>query len=232
MTKVISFQEALEKGLIKEGHYFKTVATQRSVVTVSEDETGYSENQDFITEAGETKLWRLAKVRKRARDCRLLGPPTEKKLTLRGETGYERGIDTLDKIAVGTNVFPEFFRDVYSCRLSKREYEAERRESETFWKNLKREMIKYKHKDDRRMRYFLASRFTSLGGSDTFWGLFYSVCGGAYASSLHYFNGSVCSYSYAVRPEAIPRSNLLLKTEGCDGSKRKPWVCVLAKEDT
>lgn len=234
MEEVIEFQEALGKGMIQKGHYFQTAVTQRSIVAVSEDETGYSENQDFITEAGETKLWRLVEVGKTAKECRLFGPPTKEKLTLHGKTGYENGIEVLDKIAAGTNVLPEFFTDVHSCRFLQREYKVKYREWNNFWERMQNELRKYGHKDDMPLSYFLASHCIDYGylSHSNYFCLFSAGSGYLSTSTLYNSAGNTNSPSNAVRPEAIPKSNLFLKTDGCDGSKERPWVCVLAKEDT
>lgn len=234
MQEVIEFQEGLEKKLIREDHYFQTVAAQRSIVTVTEDETGYSENPDFITKQGETKLWRLVEVGKTAEECRLFGPPTKKKLTLHGKTGYEYGIEVLDKIAAGTNVLPEFFMDVHSCRLLQREYKVRYSEWNNFWERMQNELRKYGHKDDMTLSYFLASRFVEYGylSHSNYFGLFSVGSGYLNTSTLHLSGGNnILSDSNAVRPEAIPKSDLLLKVGLCDGSKENPWICVPANED-
>lgn len=43
MSKIVQFQDALKRKLIKEGDYFQTVVTQKSTVTVLENVTGYNE---------------------------------------------------------------------------------------------------------------------------------------------------------------------------------------------
>ena len=232
MTKVISFQEALEKGLIQKGHYFQTVTTQRSVITISEDETGYSENQDFITEAGEIKLWRLVEVGQAANECKLFGTPTKNSLMLEGENGYNNGIATLDKIAAGTNVFPEFFSDVHSCRLPERDYMFN--SWEKFCDSLKDEIRKYTCTNEGSPECFIAACFVRQVTLSTcvYFGILKISYGYMKTCYLEDSKEEVYNASARVCPEAIPRSNLLLKMEGCDGSKERPWVCVLAKEDT
>lgn len=229
MHGIIEFQKALKKGLIQKGHYFQTVATQRSVVTVSKGETGYNKDQEFITKQGETKLWRLVEAGKTAKDCRLFGPPTKKQLILLRRTGYENAIDILDKISAGTNIFTEFFKDVYSCRLPEREYEVRSSGWTTFLEKLKAELKKYEHIDDKNMTYFLASRCACLDGSNAEFGMFRVVGGGVGAIWLFNSNNYTYYSSDAVRPEAIPRGNLFLKMHDCDGSNEKPWICVHTK---
>ena len=34
-----------------------------------------------------------------------------------------------------------------------------------------------------------------------------------------------------MRPEATPKSTLLLKLARCNGSKEKPWICLNSQED-
>lgn len=152
------------------------------------------------------------------------GPPTEGKITLKEKEGYDNLFTLADALVEKEYSSEGVFEEVHACGLSEKEYGVH--SYREFQKIFVEERKLYEHPDDVNMIYFLASRCVLIGSSGAYFYVFrvYSDLVDAYY--LYGSNGYADSATRAVRPEATPKSTLLLETEGCDGSKEKPWICV------
>lgn len=198
-----TYQEALDQRIVKEGDYFLVQYPD-----------------------GRNKLFRLVK---RNKGYVLWGPPTDGTITLIGKEGYDNLFTLVDALVEKEYPSEGVFEEVHACGLSEKEYEYD--SYEEWRKTFKKLNIISKHPDDVNLDYVLASRGFSDDddSSPCFW--IFAVYGGRLhrtilLDSLH----GVYSTTYAVRPEATPKSTLLLETKGCDGSKENPWICLGSQE--
>ena len=201
--KTIIYQEALEQRIVKEGDYFLVQYPD-----------------------GRNKLFRLVK---RNKGYVLWGPPTDGTITLIGKEGYDN-LFTLADALVEKEYFSEgVFEEVHACGLSEKEYEVH--SYREFQKIFDEAEKLYEHPDDVNMIYFLASRCVDIYSGDAdFYVFFVNSCGVNYGW-LYNSYGNADDPTNAVRPEATPKSTLLLETKGCDGSKEKPWICLNSQEE-
>lgn len=170
---------------------------------------------------------------KTAEECRLFGPPTSEILSIVGETGYKNAINTLDKIASETNIFPEFFKAVHSCRFSERRYDISSNGLSTTKNDVPDDEIKlHYHEDDKEMGYFIAAlceNYSALSLSKVSYRILCKIGNYITSEPLYFavpgFN-TPSKPCLNVRPEAIPKWGLLIEMEERNGSKEKPWLCV------
>lgn len=214
MSNTITFEDARQEGIILPDHYLEVTAPRSRKVIVTEKETGFEKKQKFTVEEGERHLWRLTE------DFKLWGKPTKVNLTLRGHAGFEYGPDIMHRIIRELHDNPGTFEEAKSCSLPEKDY---------FFSSIEkayREEKKYVHPDDRFMWYWLASRCVVFNSNNENFYVFFVNGGYVGADDLYYSGGSALSNTYAVRPEATPKSTLLLERDGCDGSMEKPWICL------
>lgn len=198
----ILYQVALNQGIVKEGNYFL-----------------------FPYPNGNNCLFRLVK---REEMYVMWGPPTEGKITLKGKKGYDNFFALANAQVKKEYSFSEIFEEVHACGLHEKNYVVHY--CEELQKIFDEAEKLYGHPDDANMIYFLASRFVNINTSYTYFNVFRVDNGYVRANLLYRSGGGSNSPTYAVRPEAIPKSTLLLETEGCDGSKEHPWICLGSKE--
>lgn len=218
MAKTITFEDALDAGVIRQGDYFVTTTPKDRQVILTAQETGFRDKQSFKIEAGEAKLWRLEE------ELKMWGEPTKEKLTLYGKDGFIQGIDAMQKVARELYDLPDVFAEVQACGLPEKDYYFS--SDKEFAKILEQAGKKYQHPDDKQMRYWLASRCVNLYSTYVYFRIF-DVGGVSVGSSDLYRSDGYGDYSnFPVRPETTPSPKLLLETEGCDGTKLKPWICL------
>lgn len=214
MSMLITFEEALKEGKIHLGDYFVTTAYRDSRVIVPESITGSDEEQYFETRIGTRCLWRLDE------EIKMVGEPTKKELTLRGQEGFERGINTINRVAKELYEVMRVFEQVQSCAFPKENYTLSELHD-----ILQAEQKRYQHPDDRGKRYWIASRCIEVYCNKSYFNIL--AVNSRYVGNfnLHCSYGLSNSYSFAIRPEAIPSPTMLLEIEWRDGSKDKPWKC-------
>ncbi len=217
MSRTIVFKDATEQGIVHKGHYFITEKPKSKSVILAEKETGFQGSQTFQITIGSRNLWRLVDY------FRMWGQPTKEGLTLQGMLGAEKGLETMSKITRELYEFPNVFEAVQSCSLPEKRYNGA---GDTVWRLLQRENSKYMHLDDRQLHYWLASNCVWNYVDIEYSGVCYVSNGEVNCYYLHHSASGENSKTFSIRPEAIPKSTLLLETEGLDGSKEKPWRCI------
>lgn len=213
MSRTITFADAAEQGIIQKGHYFVTVMSKDRKIILNRKETGYRP-QELRCIRGAEKLWRLET------GLKLWGEPTKEKLILKGKTGFEQGIYTIDRVAREMYELPNVFEACQSLALPQKEYEGL---IDYLWKVMQVESEKYKNPDDIKMSYWLASCSNRLDREYDDHSIFYVSMGGVGSNTLYRSNGYAWRTELPVRPEAIPKPIILLETDGLDGSREKPW---------
>lgn len=215
MPKTITFEDALNEGIVRSGdHFLITVPKTRRVITTPR-ETGFTKNQKFDIQAGEEKIWLLGD------ELTMVGDLTKEKLTLNGQEGVMEGPDTLDLVSRELHSIPDIFEQVRSCGLTKKDYILR-----NLSKVLEEEQAKYQHLAGKGSAYWLASHGVRIYRDNVYFCMFYVNWGSVNTHDLYRSGGGADSLTYAVRPEAIPKPTLLLNREGCDGSREKPWKCL------
>ncbi len=223
MSKKFFFEDAIREGKIHIGDHFVSTVLFKVECNVRREESGSSEIQKFAVNKGEEKLWRLAE------NFKMLGTPTKEELALQGTDGYENAIILMNRIASATNIMPGVFKDVQACAFSKTDYRN--LGSTEVVRQICQEAERYSDKEDKRLSYWLASRFITpecvsnqIRGN---YGLLI-MNKGKFEQVLTYqaYVGPYI-YSYPVRTEATPEPKLLIETDGVDGSINKPWRCIV-----
>lgn len=217
MSRTITFGAATRDGIILPEHYILTTTPKDRRVLVTEKETGVKETQKFILEAGERQLWRLEQGES---GLKLWGKPTKDELTLCGQIGFQRGLDTMHRVIRELYDIQGAFDTAQACSLPEKDY---------FFSDVEKGYQageKYRRQDEIEMRYWLASHCIDLYSAYVRFGMFCVNSSRVSAYGLYYSRGGTSRPSYAVRPEATTKSTLLLETEGCDGSYKHPWICL------
>lgn len=219
MLGTITFEDARQEGIIKPGDYFVTTAPKDRNVIVTRVETGFDENQKFKNKAGAQKLWRLEN------GLTMLGEPTKETLTLKGREGFEQGPNAMERVARELYSITDIFEQVRSCSLQERTY---------LFSELKKVLQtgRYAYLAHKKS-YWLASHCVELYDSDADYimlemrlQMLYMCDDTVYVRALYDSDGKTSSDTRAVRPEATPKATLLLETEGCDGTRDRPWKCL------
>ena len=199
--KTNNFKTALDKGKIQEGDYFLVKYPD-----------------------GREALFRLFKTEK---GYVMWGPPTVEEVLFKGKEGYDHLFELADSQA-RKEYANDVFQDIHACSLPEREYQFETYNA--FLDALYEFRKKYDFSDTSMQDYALASRCVLLDGSLAYFRMFYVSGGRVYANLLYYSDTSVNGNSYAVRPEAIPKSTMEFIEEDCDGSEERPWICLGSQE--
>ncbi len=203
MENTVTYQEALAKEIIQEGHYFLVRYPN-----------------------GKEALFRLVKREKGYVMC---GPSTKGRISLKGKEGYNNFFALADAKAREEYSQKGVFKEVHALGGPKKDYKVY---SNQEYYEVVEEIEEYiKYLDNTNKSYFLASRCVDLDSTYAWFHVFIVSSGGVYANNLYGSNGNTNSPSFAVRPEATPESTLLLKTTGCDGSEEKPWICIGSEEE-
>lgn len=217
MPSTITFEDAYQNGAVKIGDYFVTTASKDAYFIAKKELSGYKEDQEFQIRAGEQKLWRLEK------GLKMWGEPTSKRLTLVGREGLMHGPNIMNDLVTRLyNVLPDVFKNVQACSLPEMDYILH---EEVKIVELQVSM-KYQNNDDKNFKYWLASRYSEIREDYAKACIFYVYNGHIYVGWLFDSNNYVNELAYSVRPEATPNPKLILNTDGCDGTKRKPWILL------
>lgn len=201
--RTMTYQKALDMGIVKEGDYFSVK---------------YPDGREL--------LFRLVKRKER---YVMWGPPTNGKIYLEGKKGYDKFLALADAKVLEEYSTGDVFEEVHALGLDKKDYEFH--SNEEHYRIADEVKSLFNHPDDIRMDYAIASRCVGIYGTDAWFRVFYVYRGDVRAGWLYNSDGGTFSWSYAIRPEAIPKSTLLLKIGECDGSKEKPWICLSSQEE-
>lgn len=214
--KAAPYLEALAMGVVREKHFVE--------VPYQEKETGQET----------TKLFQIRKNWEEGLSW--WGSLTERELVLEGIYGYTKIFSWADELVKKEFANPEVFEEVHPLALPKKEYTFTNMDEEfRFFDEVSKH---FSDPDDQDLKYWLASRFTYLGGSKF---TNFNVChvnsghvSGALLHNLYYDilgNLTYKSYSYnlVLRPEATPKSTICLRMGGCDGSREYPWRAFVVK---
>lgn len=200
--KTNTFKMALDQGTIKEKDYFLVKYPD-----------------------GKEALFRLFKAED---GYVMLGPPTIEEVDFRGKEGYDN-LFTLADSQARKEYANDVFKDVHACSLPEREYEF--KTYDALLNALEKFSKMYDFSDGSVPAYALASRCVCLDSGGAIFYLFRVSGGTVYASYLYNSGNGAYSRSYAVRPEAIPKSTMEFLEEDCDGSEEKPWICLGCQEE-
>ena len=201
--ETMTYQEALDGGVIQEGHYFLVKYPD-----------------------GRRVLFRLVK-----REGRYVmwGMTTTKQIYLEGKEGYDNFLTWADAKVREEYSSEDTFEEVHALGLSKKDYEIH---SQKEFRRILDEAEKMcGSPEDVDMYYVLASRCVAINSSYAWFNVFCVYGGRVDAYNLYISYGSSSSPSLAVRPEVTPKSTLLLKLAGCNGSRENPWICLNRQED-
>ena len=201
--ETMTYQKALAGGVVKKGDYFSVQYPD-----------------------GRNVLFRLVK-----REGRYVmwGMTTTKQIYLEGKEGYDNFLTWADAKVREEYSSEDTFEEVHALGLSKKDYEIH---SQKEFRRILDEAEKMcGSPEDVDMYYVLASRCVYLKSSYAYFGVL--VVDGGYVLGNWLYNsyGDTNSPSLAVRPEVTPKSTLLLKLAGCNGSRENPWICLNRQED-
>ncbi len=201
--ETMTYQKALAGGVVKKGDYFSVQYPD-----------------------GRNVLFRLVK-----REGRYVmwGMTTTEQIYLEGKKGYDNFLTWADAKVREEYSSEDTFEEVHALGLSDKDYEIHSQEE--FRRILDEAEEMCGSPEDANMCYALASRCVYLSSSHAGFRVFYVLGGYMGYDWLCNSYGSTSSSSRAVRPEATPKSTLLLKRVGCNGSKEKPWICLNSQED-
>lgn len=216
MSDFITLQEAIKREIVHVGDYFLTEEPEDRCIILKKHQTGYNAEQVFIVKAGERKLWRLEE------GLELWGELTKESLTLEGQTGFISGAITMNRLAYKLNSLPGIFYRIQACSFPQNKYEFLNVPNV-----IQEEKNNYSKLDDRELDYWIASSYKEVYGKNTYFRMF-AVNNGCLSSyTLFCSYGMSQSWSLPIRPKAIPNPDLHLKTKWRDGSKEKPWECLV-----
>ncbi len=213
----ITFKDATQDGIILPEHYILTTTPEDRRVLVTKNETGFKETQKFTLEAGKPQLWRLEQEED---GLKLWGEPTKEELTLCGQDGFQRGPDTMHRVIRELYDMPGILETAQACSLPEKDY---------FFSDIEKAYQagkKYERQDERKMRYWLASRCVTINSTNAWFNVFFVNSSIVNANYLYNSYSGTDSITYAVRPVATPRFTLLLERKDCDGSYEHPWICL------
>lgn len=203
--KTNTFKKALDQGVIKGGDHFLVKYPD-----------------------GMEALFRLLKTEK---GYVMWGPPTVEEVLFKGKEGYDHLFELADSQA-RKEYANDVFQDIHACSLPEREYQFETYNA--FLDALYEFRKKYDFSDTSMQSYALASRcvhYDSNSSGSWFDFRMFRVYGGSVNADILYGStGGTSNYSYAVRPEAIPKSTMEFIEEDCDGSEERPWICLGSQE--
>jgi len=202
----MTYQEAFVGGIVKEGDYFSIQYPD-----------------------GRNVLFRLVK---REKGYFMWGMETTKEILLKGKNGYDKFLTLANAEVRKEYSSKDVFEEVHAVGLDEPDYEVHYSMDLDWILDNARKMCG--NPEDANMNYALASRCAIILNKLNFGHfLILRMCRGeVYRSCIMYAsNGSTWSRTIAVRPEATPKSTLLLKIDGCDGSNENPWICLNKQED-
>ena len=201
--ETMTYQKAFAGGVVKKGDYFSVQYPD-----------------------GRNVLFRLVK---REGKYVMWGMTTTKQIYLEGKKGYDNFLTWADAKVREEYSSEDTFEEVHALGLSDKDYEIHSQEE--FRRILDEAEKMCGSPEDANMYYALASRCVNVASIYAYFGVLRVYSGDVGAYSLYYSNGYSYSYPFAVRPEATPKSTLLLKLARCNGSKEKPWICLNSQED-
>lgn len=201
--RTMTYQEAFDGGIVKEGDYFSVQYPD-----------------------GRNVLFRLVK---REKGYFMWGMETTKEILLKGKNGYDKFLTLANAELRKKYSSKDVFGEVHAVGLDEPDYEVH--SLKEFNRLLDEARKICGNPEDTNMYYALASRCVSIYSGDESFRVFSVNSGSVDANYLWHSYGGAGSPIYAVRPEATPKSTLLLKIDGCDGSKENPWICLNNQED-
>ena len=201
--ETMTYQKALAGGVVKKGDYFSVQYPD-----------------------GRNVLFRLVK---REGKYVMWGMTTTEQIYLEGKKGYDNFLTWADAKVREEYSSEDTFEEVHALGLSDKDYEIHSQEE--FRRILDEAEEMCGSSEDTNMYYALASRCVGIYGSYAWFYVFLVLSGDVNAYDLYNSYGSTGSGTFAVRSEATPKSTLLLKRAGCNGSKEKPWICLNSQED-
>ena len=201
--ETMTYQKAFAGGVVKKGDYFSVQYPD-----------------------GRNVLFRLVK---REGKYVMWGMTTTEQIYLEGKKGYDNFLTWADAKVREEYSSEDTFEEVHALGLSDKDYEIHSQEE--FRRILDEAEEMCGSSEDTNMYYALASRCVSLSGSGAYFSVFFVYSDCVIGNLLYRSDGHTWSYTYAVRPEATPKSTLLLKLARCNGSKEKPWICLNSQED-
>ena len=169
----------------KPGDYYEFDSNEKTIVSKKE-ENGY-EDQYFYTE--EIK-WKVLYRDEEAGEMLLISEkPIEQKITLQGQTGYENGIELLDRLC----------RDI-AGRKETRSLTKEDIEKSRYWEDKSGTKAKLIFGEDNNFYNWLATQSEGYWGDGKNFRLFLVSGDTVNAYYLYDSNNDTNSISYAVRP--------------------------------
>lgn len=200
--ETMRLMQALESGRVNIGDYVEYPNSER-LILVSADDSGYEEDQIL---RNSSLYWKI--VRYNGRIC-LLGEGTLPELYLSGKKGYENAIHILNRIC--DELFSNEFGKSKSLNLE-------------IYKALPTDMKKID-----KLIYWLATLYEHLEAKKQYCICLASRCG-VYGGRLYAEDGYIGVSKAGVRPVVCLKSNIKVRINEGDGSKKRPWKLEIEEQ--